>query len=240
MVEKIMNNEIANSIKNNLKKRLDSPLYGVFLISWLLFHWEFIYTMFFVSEKSILVKTGLLKNEYLLKRFFDFSSIKFYILWIIPFVLTYFIIWKFPKWISLPAFKEEQKFELYKKIIVLDNNKIIKSKEAELEEEDLRKTKAVKEKKSEEKEIKDIDPTEIWSFEYQEFTKKPFSNKLFQEIINSVYKNRGHINSISSDVLAYAHSNGLVDFLDNKIQIEITDKGKFFIDKFYSTKMNDL
>ncbi|KKT74217.1 MAG: hypothetical protein UW71_C0031G0002 [Parcubacteria group bacterium GW2011_GWB1_44_7] len=106
-MEKINGNEILGSIHEAIKERFFSPFYGTFIISWLIFHWKFVYTAFFVSEEKIWESAGLLKNDYLSETFFDFSSLHFYISWILPFVLTYLIIWRFPKWISIPAFRED-------------------------------------------------------------------------------------------------------------------------------------
>ncbi len=75
MLEEISkNNEIIGSFRDCLKNRVTSPIYGIFLISWAVFHWELIYTAFFVSEQKIWEATGgMLKDEYLKQSFFDFS-----------------------------------------------------------------------------------------------------------------------------------------------------------------------
>ena len=69
MLDKIVGNEIVDSFKSDLRERMTSPVYGIFIISWLALHWKFIFTMFFVSEDKILEKTFLLKHEYLEQNF---------------------------------------------------------------------------------------------------------------------------------------------------------------------------
>ena len=99
----VTNNEIVDSVKEASKKRLVTPLYGVFTLSWMVFHWELIYAALFVDQDKIWQATGLLKNQYLHTTFFNIHSWSFYMLWLLPIVLTYLIIWIFPKWISIPA-----------------------------------------------------------------------------------------------------------------------------------------
>ncbi|KKU57190.1 MAG: hypothetical protein UX81_C0043G0010 [Parcubacteria group bacterium GW2011_GWA2_47_12] len=255
-MEKINGNEILGSIHEAIKERFFSPFYGTFIISWLIFHWKFVYTAFFVSEEKIWESAGLLKNDYLSETFFDFSSLHFYISWILPFVLTYLIIWRFPKWISIPAFRED-----------LDNitkkQKMLITAEKELEIQQVAKVDVVVERvrketevKQAEKKIKQVEgeikkiaeetkPEQKWIFEYQRFKSLPVYNK-FEIILKSIYQHRGEINvtnnnnqiifQIPQDILAFSHTNDLIDFDKQKEKIELTEKGKFFVKEFSSEK----
>ena len=234
-MNKILNNEITDSLEEIVKKRLTSPIYGVFLISWIIFHWEFIFTMFFVSEEKIWQTVGLLKNDYLSRTFFDFSDWYFYISWILPFIITWLVIWKFPKWISIPAFKKGEEDKTEKRII-----EIIEQRK--LEEESVKKLKVVTEKAYEQKEIKKLDPTVGWREEYEQFKKSVFYHK-FRFILASIYKHNGRISiidpysgkiefEISKDILIYSHTNGLITIDKKSNEIDLTDKGKFFVKLF--------
>lgn len=118
------NNEILQSVQDGITDRTTSPVYGAFILSWLFFHWKFVYTAIFISEEKIWEFTnGQLKSDYLSQTFFNFSNPWFYILWILPFVFTWLFIWKFPKWISIPAFLRSQKYNTQKLEIKLEEEK---------------------------------------------------------------------------------------------------------------------
>lgn len=46
-------NELTKSIKAVLYERIQSPLAGTFLISWLVWNWKIIYATFFISEYKL-------------------------------------------------------------------------------------------------------------------------------------------------------------------------------------------
>ena len=233
MNDKIIKNEIIDSFGGILKKRLTSPIYGVFLLSWLVFHWKFVFTMFFVSEERIWDVTGLLKSDYLAKTFFNFSDLWFYFLWVLPFLTTYLVIWEFPQWISLPAFKKEVEYEAKKrKIEIIEQRK--------LEEENVKKLEVVTQKVQKQSEIKKLDPTAAWREDYEQFKKSIFYHK-FSFILDSVYRHNGWVSvgtqtgeifEIPKDILVYSHTNDLIALDREKRRIELTEKGKFFVKLF--------
>lgn len=236
-----MDNEIINSFNNTLKKRLTTPIYGTFLVSWLIFHWEFIFVIFFVSEDKIWQSTGLLKNDYLIREFFNFSGWYFYLSWILPFVLTWLIIWKFPNWISLPAFKKEEEYRLAKNRIRVAEQKKLETEEIKLEQEKKKKLDIVSETVQKEKEIQELDPSINWKEEYEIFKNSQYYSN-FNLIIESVYQRNGNISwygenatyqtHIPKGILAYSHTNGLVEFGTGNKTINLTTKGKFFVKQF--------
>ncbi len=227
-------NEIVRSVRKAINKRLTTPIYGIFLVSWLIFNWEFIFTMFFVSEEKILDKTGLLKHVYLHQTFFNYQDWTFWVWQIIPFIITYFVIWKFPKWIGLPAFKKEAEYEIEKRKVEIIGQR-------QLEEESVKKLEVTTQKAKKESEIKKIDPSISWPQEYKEFKRSSFSKEL-RYIMDSIYKFNGDIVSsdargrrvfeIPKDILAYFHTNDLVSLVEDEEKIELTEKGKFFIRLF--------
>lgn len=240
MTDKFIDNEITNSFEEALKKRISTPIYGTFLISWLIFHWNFVFTIFFVSEEKIWQANGILKNDYLIKTFFNLSDWHFYLWWFLPFVSTWLIIWYFPSWVSLPAFKKEEEYRLEMKRIRIATERQIENEKRRLEQVNLNRLKVIGEKTQKEKEIKREDPSIGWKEEYELFKKIP-AYRRFNMLIESIYQHGGSISWINDNsLLAYSHANGLVNFSDNDNRfIKLTEKGKFFVNQFLvNTKMN--
>lgn len=230
-------NEITDSFIKNISKRFTSPLYGTFFISWLIFHWKTFIILFFVSEAKIWQATGLLKNDYLSQKIYNFYDPYFYIALIAPFILTYLIIWHFSKWFSLPAFKKDEEHKTKKKLIRICEQKKIEIEEINLEKENVKKLDIVGEKVKKNEEIRKIDPTFQWTKEYNEFEKNIIF-KDFREILSSIYEYGGHIKwsgfNIPLEILSFSHSNDLINFIDGDQgkTIKLTEKGKFFVKKY--------
>ncbi|MBI2030928.1 hypothetical protein HYT05_04870 [Candidatus Kaiserbacteria bacterium] len=230
-------NEITDSVKEALKKRLVTPLYGVFVLSWLFFHWRFVFAAFFVSEDKIFEATGLLKDEYLQAVYFNTSDPAFYILWVFPFLFTYLIIWHFPWWVSIPAFKQDLEYRTVKRKLEIASQKELEQKKVEELVVVTERVKKEKEVKQAEKEVERIDPTSQWREEYDGFSKSIFFHK-FRDILNAIYKHNGNIKvvdqwetvfEIPQDILVYSHTNDLVNLDKTTSKIELTEKGRFFV-----------
>jgi|SRR3989344_2445801 len=233
--------EIFNSIIKTANGRLTNSLYGTFFISWLVFHWNFVFSIFLLDDEKILQISGLLKNDYLWQKYFNLSDLYFWFSWVMPFILTYIIIWKLPKWILLDAYDKTEEYETEKKIIKITQQRKIEQEDVKLQEQTAKKVTAVAKQVIEEKKIKEADPTIGWSEDYEKFKKLDFAHK-FSKIIESYYKRQGNIVfyndynqivfEISEDILAYVHSNGIVDIDKDLNKIEMTEKGKYFINRF--------
>lgn len=98
--------EVKKSIKSILYERTTSPLYGTFIISWLIWNWKIIYVTLFVSENSI----QLDKLSYLLKNHF----IDKYNLILLPILSTIVLLTVFP-FISNGAYWLKLNFDKWKK-----------------------------------------------------------------------------------------------------------------------------
>ncbi|MFM2415156.1 MAG: hypothetical protein RI911_849, partial [Candidatus Parcubacteria bacterium] len=159
-------NEIANSIKEEIKNRANNSIYGVFMLSWLVFHWNFIFSLLFLSEDNILLKTGLLKNEFLVARYFNLHSFYFWVSWIVPFLLTYVVIWKLPKWVLIKAYTKTEEYATQKQIIRMGEQKKIERANTELQERLARNVSVIAKRVEEEKKIKQTDPTLGWDEDY--------------------------------------------------------------------------
>ncbi|KKW11184.1 MAG: hypothetical protein UY50_C0019G0012 [Parcubacteria group bacterium GW2011_GWA2_49_9] len=97
---------------------------------------------------------------------------------------------------------------------------------------------------------KTLTDKERWEIEYNEFEKHPLFSK-FQEILTSVYKHNGVIEyadtlsfrnkeilSLGADIKAVADAKKLITITDsdgNVTKIALTDKGRFFAEKYLET-----
>jgi hypothetical protein len=234
--------EVIDSISDVIKNRLTNSVYGTFFLSWLVFHWNFVYSLFALDPDKVFQVTGFLKNEYLIQRYFNIHTPYFWISWVAPFVVTYLIIRWFPKWFLIDAYSCEEKYRLEKRVIKLVQTKKVRQFEADLEVQTARKVTAVAKQIVEEKKIKEADPSIEWKEEYQEFKRSNFFD-LFNMIITSIYQYNGDIKvegdyygqikfRLPQDLLAYAHTNNLIT-LEKKVgKIELTEKGKFFVKEY--------
>jgi len=237
----IPKNELTDSVKENLKSKLATPIYGVFVVSWCVFHWQLIYTAIFVDQDRIWEFTGLLKNDYLVYKFFNFQDPVFYILWVLPFLFTILFIWFFPDWFGLRAFEKDADYKTAKRLIQIRAERNIEKAKVETLEVVTKRTQKEKEVKETEKEINRIDPPTGWDEEYINFKTSPLYYK-FKFILTSLYENSGKIKvfndygtkvfEIPTNLLVYTDTNDLITLIDSKSRIEPTEKGKYFIKKF--------
>jgi hypothetical protein len=232
--------EFWDSLGEAIKKRASNHLLGTFSIFWVICHWQFFVVLFFVDEDRIWLLTGKLKNDYLYNLLFNFNNIETYVLWIAPFILTWLLIWKFPKWFLIPAYRKEYEYKTEKRKIKIQEDKKIKELEIELEQQNIKKLDIVSSKIEKESDIKQKDPTALWKEEFEKFKKSHFYVD-FGSIVKSVYEHSRWVDDgnfkIPKDFLAYSHSSGIIVF-DSKVdsKIELTDKGKFFVKNYLDNK----
>jgi hypothetical protein len=223
--------EAKNSITELIRNRLTNQLYGTFFLSWLIFHWNFVFSIFALDDTKILISTGLLKNDYLIHKYFNFNSPYFYFSWVMPFIFTYLIIWKLPKWILIPAYQKGKEYEAEKRIIKNQEEMKVRVVIRKLEEENVKIAKVMTEKVEEEQKIKEADPTIGWDEEFFNF-KQNQNYFQFRNIVDNFYSgNGGEINN--GKVSSYLDSLGLINLADgnpNYIKT-FTEKGKYFIRK---------
>lgn len=100
--------DLRKSINSILHERLTSPLYGTFIVSWLVWNWKIIYLTIVVSESKL--KTD--KITYIKEHFYDLCNLLWYpllstilLLTIVPFISNgaFWLSTKFNRW------KQEQK-----------------------------------------------------------------------------------------------------------------------------------
>ncbi len=243
-MDKILDNEIYSSWKDTMKKRASSSLYGTFVLYWLIFHWNFVYTLFFVSEDIIWNSMNLFKNDYLVKIFFNYTEVSFYLFWVLPIIFTWLTIWIFPEYIVIPAFKKEEENETRKSIIKLEEQKKIIKSQSDLESATQEKINIVEENLEKEKKLKEVTTT-TWGKELDLIKTNPMFSR-FKQIIDAVYGNNGRTHKLINnswtrilpyDVVAFADTRGLINLHRSANQLEetidLTEKGKFFAESIY-------
>jgi K+ transporter len=218
--------EIIDSVTEAMKNRLTNSLYGTFFLSWIIFHWNFIFSMIALDDNKVFQSTGLLKNEYLIARYFNVHDWHFWILLVAPFILTYIIIWKLPKWILLRAYNKNEEYEIEKQIIKISQAKRVEQAKTGLEEQTAKKVTAVAKQVVEQKKIQEIDPTLAWNTEYFKFKNLGYSIK-YSEFLNDFYSGNKYLHQFSSNNISYFDVLGLIKIRENIIE-NLTEKGKFF------------
>lgn len=233
-----MTEEILKSLKEVLKNRLTNPVYGTFIICWLTLHWQLVFSLLFLDQNIILARTGLLKNEYLSIRFFNFHDPLLYLSWIVPFGMTYLIIWFLPTWIFIPAFRKEREYESEKIKIKIRLERELEQEKTELVEQEKIKFQTIIETNKKKEEVKNADPNVEWSQEYKEFeTHENFND--FNYIIDAIYDNNGYktdlINNNKSHLLGYCDAMNLIELYNQNMQIRLTEKGKYFVKNYLNS-----
>ncbi len=239
-----MFSDIIKSTIDSLKNRLTNPIYGTFIVVWILTNWKFVYSFLFLSQTQVLEKTSLLKNNYL---YLIFSQGTYWHHFIIPSAMTILVIWVLPKLIFIPAFKKEESYRIEKEKIRILLNK-------ELEDENIENIKTLSKRIREENKL-----FPLWENNYKKFKETPI-HKDFHFIVDSIYKHNGYVSrqipfmvnnriipgrtnglfKIPDDILVYADSNGLINFDKQKNIIELTDKGKYFVQRFSTEEKQNI
>lgn len=246
-------NEITDSVRGTLEKRMHSPLYGVYILAWVAYHWEVFYAAFFVDQGFVYAKYHQLRNEYLASTFLNYRSLSFYLGWVIPVIVTYLVIWQFPRFIGLPAFRKDEQYKNAKKTIALHEAAKIQVEETKLEEKSTAKLEASVKRVKKKRDLEEVDPTVIWKDEFDRFRGTNIYAD-FQQVIDSIYDHSGNVkmgyNSYSQSyefevpqtILVYSDTNGLVElsYADNTNgRIKLTDKGKYFVNQFMTEKTSN-
>jgi len=240
MINFSFKNEITDSAEDVLNRRASTPIYGTFIISWIIFHWEFLYTSFFVNEDFIYRTTGFLKNQYLVNTFINYNNWYFYFSWIMPFILTWFVIWVLPKLILLPAFEKDEEYRVSKIKIRVDLERGLVDKKTELAKSETRKFEAEEQKVIKQKKVEKIDPGILWEQEYLDFKNSPNYDP-FELVLKTIYENGGYLrdSGIPTELLAYVHGGGIVELNNDKFNnriISLTEKGKFFVEQYTKSR----
>lgn len=226
-----------------------NPIYFIFGLSWFLVHWRFFVVMFLVSNESVISSYGVTKDVYLKHILFDTNS-----WWVssgvvlIPFVVTWVILyWVQPRFLVM-LFKKHKDYEVEKEKVEIRAKKEILTEETQVVKKEEEKLVAQKKKATKQKEVEKTDPSFFWTQEYQEF-KETRHYVIFDNVLESLYKQGGRTawypvngayeKTVPKSLLAYIHAHGLVELSNDKNNnqiITLTGKGKFFVGKYTEEK----
>ena len=226
------------------RKRINSPLYKLFIFSWIAVNWNLVYVFFFTSEQHIFEVTGLLKDQYLYSLMPNTLLLNLFpVVWIwksilLPIALAFFFMWILPL-VAREFYRQD----------ILNQRELGAIKSAE---EKKQETAELEEEKNQEVIRNDIEPA--WDEDYN-LTRE--SSKTFLKdiaaIVDTVYGRGGDTVKVTSDsdgkknikvilenrIVAFADSLGLINISDIGLETEkitLTQKGKYFIKKFWEEK----
>lgn len=94
--------EIKKSFNSVFKERVTSPLYGAFLVSWVIWNWKILYLTIFISREEI---KSLTKIEYILNNYVNWFNLLLF-----PSISTAFLIILIP-WVGNQAYFKSLKFK---------------------------------------------------------------------------------------------------------------------------------
>ncbi|HSW74283.1 MAG TPA: hypothetical protein VLG16_00275 [Candidatus Saccharimonadales bacterium] len=233
--------KLAEAFIAYLNGRAKTQLYGLFVTWILILHGSIVFTCLFTDQQLIYKRTGLLKNEYIAERFFAIYTWRFWIFEIARFalacLLTYLMIWVFPKYLLAKAYEKELEADYGRK-----SQKLGKDLDLEKERNKLAKTQldTVDKEKKVIAQQEDLEDKEVktWKTEYRE-TSQSLKNAL-NDVIRAVFEHKGHLEKyikdgydvdpqVPSRSVAIAYSNNLIELSDNGSRVALTKKGRFFV-----------
>jgi hypothetical protein len=243
--------EIWKSVAEAIKLRATTALVGSYFLFWAATHWQVIYTTIFVSEKEIVKKFGMLKNEYINTYFLQprWDDVWFYISLLIPFVLVYLWIWILPKMLFIKSFHVERDYKLSKRQRILSDQTALKRLEKSLADEskdvaraELEKAKdqleatqkeleaaknSLRVKELIEKDQKDTDSDEYMAQKYQDFMYRGDAEKILEDVSNCVYGHFGNIIETDQyDHVRYRLDSNSLAIADTHRLVEITSDNR--------------
>lgn len=243
--------EILQSINEWFKEKTSSPLYFVFILTFIGWNWRSFYVLFFESES--LLETS--KIEYIEK----FSRVYYQIPYLgswsdllvhpfnwllvfifvfsVPIIFTYLLIWKFPYLLNL-AHKQSLLFEFDRK---KEFHKQNTEYQVFVSKKKIEEAEAVEKKVEAQEKINEIlSDEDKWILEYEEI-KSPALITALQNAEHVVYSYSGYFTRkfdqnnnfrklFNPEQLSILDLYDLVIVLENDI-LEFTPKGKFFLKK---------
>ncbi len=205
----------------------------IFLMSSIILHWNFFYSLFFITPEDVYRSTGMLKNEWLLKRFFLDSISLFnlpqYVVYVIIYLIAGLFTWLYIYYLQPRVLEKTHRYIIKHKY---DLEYIEIEEEKEYTEKKLKSIQAIK---VEEKKIKEIS---ILSYvdqvkEYEIFKKDQHLFNLFKETIKVISQQQklseSILNKLDIDVLYNADLIKVEYFNSDYVQdISFTPKGLTF------------
>jgi predicted transcriptional regulator len=246
--------DVINSFSDWMKEKTSSPLYFTYICFLVIWNWQFFYALFF--ENSSLLNVSHLQYAISFQKNFFISlpipstfndllswTLKFLFEFFPPILFTYISIIYLPK-ISAWAHEIYLK-NFFERQLAYDNASLEyeTQKTKNLKRVGVQKIEQVKEK---EKIARVLSDEEKWEIDYIEFKKHSLYSR-FREALTAVYRNNGstrifsnggYVPTVSPNILAMADVKGLINIIgDKRDKIELTDKGKYFADKYLETNV---
>lgn len=234
--------DLINDTKEAIKKRLGSPMYANFFISWIGWNWKVVYVTFFIDQNILFDSKQITKIEYIQSLYGTGNFLEWFCtissLILLPLLSAFFILFVF-NWLELIFYKKDLANKRRKTTAKIESEKEELKAEKEKFKAEEETNKAKKAAKAE------LTQEGIWEIEEAKIAK---NNKKYVEMMNElkdfIYLHNGFINesvmvafdqyenqeNITTNTLAFVETNLLVDKDQNKV--ELTPKGKFFLRQF--------
>jgi len=235
---------ITNFIRDLIESKPRTRLYSIVAFWYVLLHADVLYVALFQNEELIFKQKHMLKGEYLLQDILHFGTSTFWIIEISKLVGAVLIgvlaVWVLPKYVTRYAYNRQVSDEYDLKLEKNKYDRLLQDKKVKTIDKQLEIVNKATEVRNKEEDLVKSE-TEEWNEEYETFKNSSFYID-FGDIIESYFEKYGIIVEsdyngnqlwrIDKDVLAYAVSNNLINFTDNRQRIELTDKGKYFVKKY--------
>lgn len=230
-------NEFVESIKKAVRERISSPLYGTFLIAWLLFNWKVAYLTIFVDGEILLELGQVNKLDYILS-LYEFSNFKYIALSIFqlaigPAISVFLYFWVLSH-VADRIIKKDRSIKNRRRISEIKEEEEVKEAELSL----LNVKGDVQEKSSEVQKLS----SKEWEKEYQEIKKtKHFQHDFWaiKEVLLSYQGNiyalqeifgEGEAEKIMRDYVFLLISKGILTQRENTISL--TEKGTYIMGRY--------
>lgn len=229
-------------INEYLAGRVKTRVYGIFILWLSIFHAHIIFTALFVSQELIFEKYQMLKGEYIMHHYFNFSDSRFWIYELIVIAvsvaLTWLMIWVLPSTLIKNAYDQESTDEYARR-----ETKLKKELALQQLKEDIAQTRLSQVSKEEQavnkKDKLDNKESVEWDKEYRRFR----STRMFEnldQVVTALAKYGGRTRShdfdgrlefgMDDNLKTYLYANGLLEFVDKeKNAFDLTPKGKYFV-----------
>lgn len=234
--------ELSSSIAEAIRKRAVSSTLGTYLLFWCAVHWQGIYTTLFTSEDLIFKKYSVLKNEYVSDKFFSLNDWDSLVIGLaLPLFATYVFIWLAPHYVLIHAYRQEQKHKVDRRRVKLEEERKLEKEEEKLSKQEIRTLNAKQAQNRKRVQVAKSNPSVLWEEEFKAF-KESDDYKTFKDVLTSVYRYRGQVEvyddynnlvfDLSPQALRIADVKGLIQTTSSGTIIQLTEKGKFFADKY--------
>ena len=253
--------DIFDSLKEWFKEKNNSSIYFSFLLVTITWNWKFFYALFFISEENLVgitnidyaISVGHFLTEKITYVRFEFINdvtlvlINFLSFFLIPMIVTYFLLWHLPH-LNVLAHKKGLFFYFQRKSeFDLQKSKYLGNKKEETEHQ-IKTLEAIEKSSKERDRIeqniqnKKSPEERIWE-EFEEFKFDDKNLMALRRANDLIYRNQGYYSTNPQDserfilpqYLSALDIYGVISWpISGSQKIEFTDKGKLFLRKLDS------